>query len=117
MIEARRECLRLVSILSPTRHGDEGHGAPQGPPANLTSNLVAVQFRHADVQESHFRLHGGKSGECVLAIVHDRNFMPLHLQKRGKAFRCVPIVIGNEYPASHERRTARMNYFFVPGGG
>jgi hypothetical protein len=62
MIEACRERLGLVFILSPTRHGDKRHGSAQRALTYFASNFLAVQFRHTDVQEGNFRLHGGKSG-------------------------------------------------------
>jgi hypothetical protein len=60
VIEPRRKRLGFVSILSPTRHGDERYGSTQGTLAHSASNLIAGQFRHANVQEGHFRLDRGK---------------------------------------------------------
>ena len=104
MIEACRERLGLVSILSPTRHGDEGHSSTEGALTYLASNFVAIQFRHTDIQKCNFWLHGGKSGQRFFPVAHDRDVMAINPEKRGETLRRVAIVIGNEYPSTHRPR-------------
>jgi hypothetical protein len=112
VIEACRKRLGLVFMLSPTRYGDECHGSTEGALTHLAGDLVAVQFRHTDIQKGNFRLHRRKSGYRLFPTVHDHDLMAIYPQEYGETLRRISIVVGNEHPATYGTRAVRSNSWF-----
>ena len=72
VIEARGQRLGLIAILPPTCHCDKRYSSTQGALTQAAGDLVAVQFRHANIQKGNLRLECGKNGDRFLAIVNHR---------------------------------------------
>lgn len=116
MVKARGERLSLVSVLSPTRNGNERDSSTEGTLANPASNIIAAHPRHTDVQEDNSWLPADKSVERLFTSVHDRNVMAIHLQKHCETRPRVVVVIRDEHPSRHRLCGNGTKRLFLLGG-
>ena len=103
-IEARLPRAAAVRVLAPS--GERHQSDPLAPRlrADAPRDLIAVEQRHADIEQRHFGQVplGGLEREAPVGGAED--FVATQLQDRRQSLQRVDVVVRDQYAATHRRR-------------
>src|SRR5690242_8637451 len=115
LIEAGRQRPLLVLLLAPAGNGDQRHIATPARAPDALRQLVAVEFRHSDVEEKRIRLKPACEIESLASRMRDADLVTGRLKESGKSRRAVAIVVRHEQPQRLRRLGRRRPFIGIAG--
>ena len=99
-IEAHLVRAAAIFVLAPARERDQHRALTPGLSANASGHFVAVELRHADVEQHDvgmvFRRHFQGFGAIGCRV----NLVTVALEQRREAIQGVPVVVGKKNPVT-----------------
>src|SRR5579864_4604822 len=93
-----------VGFLTPSGNRHQRQVTPPGLGAYSSGDLVAVDLRHADIQQHDLGPHAPGSLERRGAVGCAEDLVPAQLEKSRRAVEGVDIIVNDQNPALHHRR-------------
>ena len=93
VIEPSARRLLPVLVLSPARHGDQKHVLVPSMLSHLSTSLVAVQLRQANVAEHHVRPEFQRCLHSLFAVVCRVDFVAHHFEQLRQRDGSVSVVV------------------------
>lgn len=78
MVETRRRGPRLIRGLAPTRYRDKRYQRSQRTLSYLSSDLISIEFRHADVEHRDLWSKRVDRSDGLPSIMNNSDIVPIH---------------------------------------
>ena len=103
LVETRRTRLDYVGLLSHPRQSDERGVRSPRRGAQAFRKLVAVHFRHVEIDEGHVGPQALGRTQGAGSVTRGLHGVPVEAQEVCERLRCILVVVHDEYPPARIR--------------